>query len=83
MTPQELRQDLRTLADEVRVRLHLAGMEAKDAWAKLEPKLVKYEHKLETATGKLAGEVEHVGEELRKQLRQLLGEVKDKDAGKS
>jgi ElaB/YqjD/DUF883 family membrane-anchored ribosome-binding protein len=30
---------LRTLRDEVRVQLHLSGMEAKDAWHKLEPSL--------------------------------------------
>jgi hypothetical protein len=30
---------LRTLRDEVRVKLHLAGMEAKEAWKKLEPRV--------------------------------------------
>jgi len=30
---------LRTLRDEVRVQIHLSGMEAKDAWHKLEPSL--------------------------------------------
>jgi hypothetical protein len=30
---------LRTLRDEVRVQIHLSGMEAKDAWHKLEPGL--------------------------------------------
>jgi hypothetical protein len=31
--------DLERLADEIRVRMHLASMDAKDAWAKLEPRL--------------------------------------------
>jgi hypothetical protein len=30
---------LRTLRDEVRVKLHLANMEAKEGWKKLEPRL--------------------------------------------
>jgi hypothetical protein len=30
---------LRTIRDEVRVKLHLAGMEAKEAWKKLEPRV--------------------------------------------
>lgn len=30
---------MRTLRDEVRVKLHLAGMEAKDEWRKIEPAL--------------------------------------------
>lgn len=34
---------MRTLRDEVRVRLHLAGMDVKDEWNKLEPTLLKVE----------------------------------------
>ncbi|MBE2253706.1 MAG: hypothetical protein IAE78_29525 [Myxococcus sp.] len=34
-----LNQELRTLAGEVRVKLHLAGMELKEEWTKLEPQL--------------------------------------------
>ena len=30
-----LLDNLRRMADEIRVRIHLAGMEAKDAWGKL------------------------------------------------
>jgi hypothetical protein len=30
---------LQTLRDEVRVKLHLAGLEAKEGWKKLEPRL--------------------------------------------
>ncbi len=31
--------ELEQMADEIRVKLHLAGMDAKDAWNKLEPRL--------------------------------------------
>jgi hypothetical protein len=41
---------LRTLRDEVKVKLHLAGMDAKDQWAKLEPELFKVERAAEQAT---------------------------------
>jgi hypothetical protein len=34
---------LQTLRDEVRVRLHLGGMDAKDRWNELEPLLVDVE----------------------------------------
>jgi hypothetical protein len=34
---------LQTLRDEVRVKLHLAGMDVKDEWAKLEPHLARVE----------------------------------------
>lgn len=31
--------EIQWLADEIRVKLHLANMDAKDAWRKLEPQL--------------------------------------------
>jgi hypothetical protein len=41
---------LRTLRDEIKVKLHLAGMDARDQWAKLEPELFKVERAAEQAT---------------------------------
>jgi transposase len=41
---------LRTLRDEAKVKLHLGGMDAKDRWNKLEPRI-------EDALGKAASEV--------------------------
>ncbi len=59
-TTTELKNDiqksldaLRTLKDEIRVQLHLAGMDAKDEWSKLEPQLEEAEkmaHDLTEAT---------------------------------
>ena len=44
-------QELRTLRDEIRVRLNLAGKEARDRWEQqLEPRLEKLEHQLRGAT---------------------------------
>ena len=41
---------LHTLRDEVRVRLHLAGMDLKEQWNKLEPHLEDVEKKAEDLT---------------------------------
>jgi hypothetical protein len=41
---------LRTLRDEVRVTIHLAGMEAKDRWRQLEPHLEDVERAAREAT---------------------------------
>jgi len=41
---------LKTLRDEIKVKLHLGGMEAKDQWAKLEPELWKVERAAQQAT---------------------------------
>jgi hypothetical protein len=37
--------ELQTLRDEMRVKLHLASMDLKDEWAKLEPQLHDVEQK--------------------------------------
>jgi hypothetical protein len=37
---------LRALRDDVRVRLHLAGMEARDEWNKLEPRIMDLEKRV-------------------------------------
>lgn len=41
-------RELRTLGDEIRVQLHLAGMDAKDLWNRdLEPRLYSIEKRIE------------------------------------
>jgi hypothetical protein len=41
---------IRTLRDEVRLQLHLAGMEAKERWGSLEPRLEAVEKAAQEAT---------------------------------
>jgi CheY-like chemotaxis protein len=51
---------MRTLRDEVRMKLHLAGMDAKDEWRKLEPRLAELEKagtEFTEATCKVASEL--------------------------
>ena len=64
---------LRQLADEIRVQIHLAGMEAKDTWAKLEPRLHDLERKLEAGADHLADGVARAGRELETEMKKLLG----------
>lgn len=67
----KIKEDLHRLADEIRVRIHLAGMEAKDAWQRLEPKLRDFERKAETSGEKVGDEVAKWGRELKEQFRRL------------
>ncbi|MCX4245268.1 hypothetical protein [Paraliomyxa miuraensis] len=67
--------DLRRVADEIRVKIHLAGMDAKDAWAKLEPRLHEFERKAEAARDKLTDEVKAAGKELQQQMNEFLGRL--------
>ncbi len=46
--------DLRRIADELQVQLHLAGMEARDRWRALEPRIAALETSL-ARTGEQVG----------------------------
>ena len=51
---QKLIADLTALRDEIKLKIHLAEMDAKDAWKKLEPRLEAIEKDL-THAGKQVG----------------------------
>lgn len=55
-TPKPL-DDLRTVLDELRVKLHLAGMDLRTGWNNLTPAFDDLEHKLATLGGQAAAEV--------------------------
>ncbi len=71
MKPQDIVEQLRQMADEVRVKMHLAGMDAKEAWTKLEPKLQAFERKVESATDAIGAELLASGEQLKADLQRL------------
>jgi hypothetical protein len=71
--------NLRRMADEIRVRIHLAGMEAKEAWGKLEPRLQELEHKATAAKDKVVEGFDKVGDELKEQMSKLLERLKGND----
>lgn len=58
---------MRTLGDEIRVKLHLAGMDAKEEWRKLEPQLAE----VERAASDLSEAACHAVSETVKRLSKL------------
>jgi hypothetical protein len=58
---------LQTLRDEVRVRLHLAGMDLKEQWKKVEPHLDEVEKK----AGDVTDDARHMLGEAMKKLEKL------------
>lgn len=63
-------QDLRTMRDEIRVKLHLAGQDARDAWEnRLEPQLESLERKVKNAAAgamdSLRGELDRARDAFR------------------
>lgn len=68
---QKSLDQLRTIKDEIRVQLHLAGMEAKEEWNKLEPQLDEAEkkaHELTNATKHALADALHKVSALRAKL---------------
>jgi hypothetical protein len=66
-------EDLRTTRDELRVRLHLGKLEAKEMWEKLEKDWEGTESKLKTL--KDAGQ--DVAEDVGEAARQVVDELKE------
>lgn len=70
-TPQDLKslqQDVRALRDEVRVKVHLAGMDIKDEWKKLEPQLDRAASSAAIVTGEMLADLKKRLTELRQRL---------------
>lgn len=54
---KERLERLQTLRDEIRLDLHLAGMDLKDRWRELEPKVLEAERRAEEVGGKALDEL--------------------------
>ena len=57
--------ELQTLRDEIRLKIHLAGAEGRDAWDKLEPQLNQFEQRVGNAAEAAAEELKATGSELK------------------
>lgn len=71
---RDVRQVLRGLRDEIRVQAHLAGMDLKKEWEKLEPRLNEAEQMVDaisSASVAAAHDLERRARKLRDQLKAL------------
>ncbi len=72
--------DLRRMADEIRVRIHLGGLDAKDAWAKLETKLHELEGRAKQLGGQAKDQLTELGATLKGELQELVGRLPSKSS---
>ncbi len=63
--------ELKKLRDEIRVKLHLAGMEVKERWKQLEPRLEEIERKVEAGSEELLGTTTRLFEEVGRAFREF------------
>ena len=74
---EETRADLRRSADEIRVKLHLAGMDAKDAWADLQPRLAEFERRFDEKAGEVGEELKALGSDIKKRLQKIKAKLSE------
>ncbi len=70
-----LMTELKKTRDELRLQMHLAGMEARATWEKLEPKVDELERKATAAVDAAAAEFEGAIDSLGKALARLRDEI--------
>jgi hypothetical protein len=59
---------LAQLRDEIRMRLHLGQMDAKDKWQELETQLASLEHKVASDGGSVMGATAQLAKDLKQSL---------------
>ena len=75
-------QELRTLRDEIRVRLNLAGKEARDRWEQqFEPRLEKLEQQLRSATDATMEAIRDTIERVRTSFHEYRAQLTQGSAG--
>lgn len=70
-------EELQRSRDEVRVQIHLAGMETKDAFHDLEGRLTKFEARARDIGDEPAHELEEAFTHLRAAFQKLRAKVRD------
>jgi len=74
---EETRSDLRRAADEIRVKLHLAGMDAKDAWDDLQPRLAEFERRFDAKAGEVGEELKAMGKDIKARMQKIKAKLSE------
>jgi hypothetical protein len=72
---QDTWDDVRRAADELKLKLHLAGMDARDRWVKIQPRLAELEKSVESGAQKAGQALSEQFTTLGTALRELLADV--------
>lgn len=72
----KIQNDLATLRDEVRVKLHLASMDAKDAYERIEPRIREFSKHVDAMGDAAERELGKLGNRLKEELTDLRDRVR-------
>ncbi|MGB5811855.1 MAG: hypothetical protein WBG86_15055 [Polyangiales bacterium] len=64
----DTREDLKRMTDEIKVKLHLAGMDAKDAWEDIQPRLKDFEKRFDSTADDVGEELRALGSDIKQRL---------------
>lgn len=82
MSDHVMWDDVRRIVDELEVKIHLAGMDARDRWHAIQPKLVKLERTIErksqSTSHAVTQELSAIGNALRELRDQVIDEIANK-----
>jgi hypothetical protein len=67
----EVLGDLRRMADEIRLKVHLGSMDAKDEWKEIEPKLHELEQEADRVVDRTTEELRDLGHDLKARFKKL------------
>ena len=73
---EDTRDDLKRAADEIRVKLHLAGMDAKDAWDEIQPRLEDFERRFDGKADEVSEELKALGSDIKQRLLNIKAKLK-------
>ena len=65
---EDTRNDLRRTADEIKLKLHLASMDVKDAWEEIQPRITDFEQRFDARAGEVGDELKALGSEIKQRL---------------
>jgi hypothetical protein len=68
---EDTRNDLRKAADEIKLKLHLAGMDAKDAWDEVQPRLADFEQRFDAKAEEVGDELKALGNDIKQRLQNI------------
>ena len=72
---EDTRNDLKRAADEIRLKLHLAGMDAKDAWEEVQPRLADFEQRFDAKAEEVGEELKALGSDIMKRLQNIKSKI--------
>jgi len=65
---EDTRDDLKRAADEIKLKMHLAGMDAKDAWDEIQPRLADFERRFDEKADDVSDELKALGSDIKQRL---------------